>query len=309
MLLVAMSLLGCAGAEGTFNATNTVKDIIEYPAFAPFGRFVLPLEWGYEETMPLSRVSTLLPYHNHIETDDVIGTLDHMVDAIQAGNLSFHDIYTDAEKAKDATKQNSGLFFFKGKPGMPFVIVCAGGGFSYVGSIHESFPHAIALSQKGYNAFAIQYRTGGAELACEDLAVAITFVFQHAEELGVSTKGYSLWGGSAGARMAAYLGSYGPAAFGGDDLPRPGTVVMQYTGHADFTPQDPPTFAVVGTDDGIANPETMRRRIETLQSLGIDAEYHLYPNVRHGFGLGTGTSAEGWLDEAVVFWEKHMKEN
>lgn len=35
---------------------------------------------------------------------------------------------------------------------------------------------------------------------------------------------YSLWGGSAGARMAAYLGSYGLSAFGGDELPGPGTV-------------------------------------------------------------------------------------
>ena len=30
--------------------------------------------------------------------------------------------------------------------------------------------------------------------------------------------------------MAAWLGSYGPAAFGGDDLPQPSAVIMQYTG-------------------------------------------------------------------------------
>lgn len=31
----------------------------------------------------------------------------------------------------------------------------------------------------------------------------------------------------------------------------------------------------------------------------------LFPNLRHGFGLGVGTSAEGWIDGAVEFWEKH----
>ena len=36
--------------------------------------------------------------------------------------------------------------------------------------------------------------------------------------------GYSLWGGSAGGRMAAWVGSYGAAAFGGDELPRPAAV-------------------------------------------------------------------------------------
>lgn len=51
----------------------------------------------------------------------------------------------------------------------------------------------------------------------------------------------------------AWLGSYGPAAFGGDDLPQPGVVIMQYTGHSDYTENDPPTFACVGESDGIAN--------------------------------------------------------
>ena len=35
----------------------------------------------------------------------------------------------------------------------------AGGGFYYVGSIHESLPHALELSRMGYNGFALVYRT------------------------------------------------------------------------------------------------------------------------------------------------------
>lgn len=50
----------------------------------------------------------------------------------------------------------------------------------------------------------------------------------------------------------------------------------------------------------------MKQRIDSLDALGIDTEFHVYPNLGHGFGLGTGTSAEGWLDDAVNFWEKHM---
>ena len=152
----------------------------------------------------------------------------------------------------------------------------AGGGFIYVGAMHDSFPHAYELSKRGYNAFALIYRPG-AQTACEDLARAISFIFAHADELGVDTKDYSLWGGSAGARMAAYLGSYGPAAFGGNDLPRPGAVIMEYTGHSDYTKNDPPTFAVVGDDDGIANWRVMQRRLEILSNLGIPTEFHHYP--------------------------------
>lgn len=221
------------------------------------------------------------------------------------GETIFYDIYSDEEKRKDPRKRDTGLFFFHGKLDSPFAVCNAGGGFVYVGAMCDSFPQALELSKMGYNAFALIYRPG-AQTACEDLARAISFIFRNAEKLKVSTDCYSLWGGSAGARMAAWLGSYGPAAFGGDNLPRPGTVVMQYTGLSEYTRNDPPTFVCVGERDGIANWRVMERRVKNLASYGIDTEFHHYPGLIHGFGLGTGTVAEGWIYQAAEFWKKHM---
>ena len=140
----------------------------------------------------------------------------------------------------------------------------------------------------------------------EDLARAVSFIFEHAEELEVDTDCYSLWGGSAGARMAADVGSYGTAYFGGDDLPQAGCVVMQYTGHSEWQKTDPPTYVCVGTSDGIANWRTMQRRTEAMSAAGIPTEFHAYEGLSHGFGLGTGTIAEGWINDAVAFWEQQM---
>lgn len=70
----------------------------------------------------------------------------------------FYDIYSVAEKAADPRKKDTGLFFFKGRKGAPFAVVNAGGGFIYVGAMHDSFPHAYELSKRGYNAFALIYR-------------------------------------------------------------------------------------------------------------------------------------------------------
>ena len=142
--------------------------------------------------------------------------------------------------------------------------------------------------------------------ACEDLARAITFIFDHAAALEVDTNRYSLWGGSAGARMAAWLGTYGPAMFGGDDLPQLGAVIMQYTGLGEYSPSDPPTYVCVGDQDGIASWRVMKARLDALSAFGIDTEFHVYEGLCHGFDLGTGTSAEGWLDLAVRFWERQM---
>ncbi|WP_330585233.1 alpha/beta hydrolase [Parablautia muri] len=168
--------------------------------------------------------------------------------------------------------------------------------------MQDSFPHALELSKMGYNAFALIYRPG-TQTACEDLARAIGFIFENAQELEVDTECYSLWGGSAGGRMAAYLGAYGTAVFEGGDMPKPGAVVMQYTGHSEYSENDPPTYACVGTDDGIANWRAMQARLEAMSKLGIPTEFHAYEGLRHSFGLGIGTVAEGWLEDAVAFWE------
>ena len=47
----------------------------------------------------------------------------------------------------------------------------------------------------------------------------------------------------------------------------------------------------------------MERRLAALRQAGTAVEYRKYPNLGHGFGLGTGTSADGWIDEAIQFWE------
>ena len=297
---------GNMNTYGHLTVSNTVKDVVEHEAFAGFGQFILPAERRYNDDMPLADVASLLPYHNYVTGERAVETINTMIDYVNEGNRLFYDIYSEADKQADARKNNTGLFFFRGEPGRPFAIVCPGGGFSYVGAIHEGFPLAIALSEMGYNAFSIQYRTGGAQVACEDLAQAIDFIMRHAEELQVSTEDYSLWGGSAGARMAAYLGSYSTQGFIHATHERPATVIMGYTGHSEYTQNDPPTYVIIGEDDAIASPATMRRRVENLQALGIDAEFHLLPDLRHGFGLGIGTTAEGWEKDAVRFWEKYI---
>ena len=45
-------------------------------------------------------------------------------------------------------------------------------------------------------------------------------------------------------------------------------------------------------------------RIAAIKANGTDAMIEVFPGLSHGFGLGTGTVAEGWIDHAVTFWEK-----
>ena len=288
----------------TYTVDTKISDVIDDPVFGDYGRLIFPVDSGFYGGETLGELR--LTWYNNIFSDKTVEITNYMRDHAEAGDVIFYDIYTDEEKQSDPEKEDTGLFFFKGNPGEKFAVCNAGGGFAYVGAMQDSFPHALELSKRGYNAFALIYRPG-AQTACEDLARAISFIFAHAEELEVDTECYSLWGGSAGARMAAWLGSYGTGAFGEEILPQAGAVIMQYTGLSDYTENDPPTYVCVGENDGIANWRTMQNRLDAMSKFGIDTEFHKYPGLGHGFGIGTGTVAEGWLDDAVAFWEKQDK--
>ena len=277
-------------ASKMYTKKTKISDVISDDVFGNYGRLIFPVESEYYSGNTLEDLR--LAWYNNIDPDTTVEIVNYMKSLVMQGQTIFYDIYSEEEKAADPEKQDTGLFFFKGKEGEKFAVCNAGGAFAYVGAMQDSFPHALELSKKGYNAFALIYRPG-AQTACEDLARAIDFIFDNADELEVDTDCYSLWGGSAGARMAAWLGTYGASAFGADVKPRPGAVIMQYTGLSEYSEYDPPTYACVGDNDGIANWRIMKARLDAMSSVGIDIEFHHYSGLGHGFGLGTGTSADG----------------
>ena len=305
MPAIMLGLAGCSSggaetmrAERVTEATK-IADVVNNPAFGDYGRMIFPLNEYYYSGDTLGTLR--LTWYGYINPSRTVDVINYMLDEVHEGRKIFYPIYPD----DDPRAKSTGLFFFRGNRGAKFAVCNAGGGFVYVGAIHDSFPHALELSRRGYNAFALIYRPGY-ETACEDLARAIAFIHDNAAELGVDAEGYSLWGGSAGARMSAWLGAYGTESFGEKSYPRPSAVIMQYTGLNDVTGNEPPTYACVGTSDRIASYRSMRSYVDRIKANGTDAMIEIFTGLPHGFGLGEGTIAEGWLNNAVKFWEKHQ---
>lgn len=295
MILWGMNF-GTAYALNHVDANTKIVDVVNNPAFKDFGRLIFPTNSNYYSGTTLGNLR--LTWYSNINPVRTIDIVNYMLGQVNEGGEIFYHIYP----AGDPRRENTGLFYFRGRPGNKFAICNAGGGFVYVGAMHDSFPHALELSRMGYNAFALIYRPG-ADTACEDLARAIAFVHDNAENLEVDVKNYSLWGGSAGARMAAWLGSYGTESFGVAEYTRPSAVIMQYTGLSEVTGNEPATYNCVGTDDGIASYRTMQARVDRIKANGTNAEIEIFRGLSHGFGLGEGTVAEGWVNRAVKFWE------
>jgi len=250
-------------------------------------------------------------WHTGMSVQMMVNGVNRMIDDINAGECVFYPIYSDEEQSADPSKKLTALFFFRGKADAPFVVLCPGGGFRYVGSLHEGFPLAMEINKKGFNAFVLKYRVGqGETVASRDLIAAVRFIQNHAKELGVAPDDYSLWGGSAGARMCSNV-TYGEGGITRpDELLHPAASIIAYTyyaGKPDFTPDDPAAYFIVGTEDWIVPWKAVQERAEEMEAAGISVECHILKKLLHGFGVGVNTPAEGWMDQAITFWKKNMK--
>lgn len=293
--------------ENYYTENSKVTDVMRDPAYGDYGHLIFPVDIAISEDLELKDVEDILPWYSEVNPKKTVEIVNYMKDRVTDGEQIFYDIYSEEEKEADPAKEDTGLFFFRGDPGAKTAIVNAGGGFMYVAAMHDSFPQALELAKNGYNAFALIYRPG-ADTACEDLAKAIAYLHEHAQELQIDMTDYSLWGGSAGARMAAWLGSYGTAYFGEEEYPAPAAVIMQYTGLSSVTGHEAPTYACVGTSDYIASYESMEQYISRLRRNGTNAEIEVFTGLSHGFGLGEGTVADGWINRAMDFWQQNSSE-
>lgn len=149
------------GSYSHLTVDDSIRHIVDHPAFQGFAQHLLP--WNDNRRyydVPLSNVGILMPYHSHVQPGIVVDTLNHLIDEIIAGKRVFYEFYSEKQKRNEPAKSSTGLFFFRGKPGAPVAVICPGGGFSYVGSLHEGFPPAVEISKMGYNVFVLKYRVG-----------------------------------------------------------------------------------------------------------------------------------------------------
>ena len=294
--------------------TNSrIYDVMAHPAFGDWGHLIFPWDGAsrYSSSMTMKAVPELHLWHTNRNVQSMVDGVNRMIDDRNAGFQVFYDIYTDKEKAADTSKKLTGLFFFRGEPGKPFAVICPGGGFYYVGSLHEGFPLAMELNKSGFNAFVLKYRVGqGETVASRDLIAAVNYIQAYAAELEVAKENYSLWGGSAGARMCSNV-TYGEGGIRRpQELLSPAASIIAYTyyaGNPAFTRDDPAAYFIVGTEDWIVPWRDVKERAEEMEAAGIPVECHILKHTQHGFGVGTGTPAEGWMDQAVSFWRKNMK--
>ncbi len=269
----------------------------------------------------------------------ILEGMEFLSEKLEKGQV-FYDIYTEQEMEEDPAKRNTGLAIFPASGKRPYVMICPGGGYYSVCSLAEGYAIAKSVNEMGYPACVLVYRIGtDAQYPnpMEDLARAVRFMTEKAETFGMDPDGYALMGFSAGGHLAAAFGteSLGYARY---TVKKPACVILAYPvitmgplSHAgsreyllgkeecerkekqialsveeQVTADYPPVFVWQCEGDPSVPIANTRMLAESLKQASVPFIYETFPGEAHGWGLGTGTAAEGWLERALAFWGKNL---
>ena len=339
-LLLAGLPVEASAASGHLTVTpdTLVSDLRADPTFAASGVWTWQSAVDSPDTPEAG--TTLSDYVGANMAQDSADALNDLADTYEAGTQVTYKVYSPEEIAADATRDGVELYYWPSEvPGSKFVVVMSGNVLNNTANMSEGYATAWRLHQMGYAAFVLRYRVflkakDNAPVA--DLGNAVRFITTHAGQFNVQPENYALLGYSSGGHLAG--------VFSGDELgykhygvPKPGALLMGYpvndfaeikpVYHAvmdpascrwryywsdisgGITPDFPPTYFWYGKNDVslktlgyLFQGPAVRKALETN---GVPCEVHVYENAPHAIGTGNGTDAEGWMTDAVAFWEQH----
>ncbi len=249
-------------------------------------------------------------------------------------------LYSKEEIAEDKSKRHTKIVPFLIGENKPTVIICPGGAYEFVSFNNEGVEFANELNRNGYNAFMLVYRTGkNARFPApmEDLARAVSFAKHNQKKFGIDAEEFSLFGSSAGGHLCAYFGAryedFEKDYIGQKYSLRPKSIALSYpvislckethevTCHTllglhctEDERRDksveliasetyPPTFLWHCEGDRTVPISNSIRFDEKLSELGVKHCFNRYKHGGHGIGLGYGTTADGWIHDAIKFMQ------
>jgi endo-1,4-beta-xylanase len=204
------------------------------------------------------------------------------------------------------------------------VVLCPGGGHRELWVLHEGENVARWLADHGVAAFVLRYRLGREkgspykidEHALQDGQRAVRLVRSKSKDWGINPARVGMMGFSAGGEVVAMVCRNPDKGKEGADDPverescRPDFQGLVYSGpqgirQQTVTKETPPTFILVGDDDGALS--WLVEHYQALKKAGVSSELHVYAKTPHGFGYRpnktTVRPVDSWPQRFLEFLE------
>ena len=211
-------------------------------------------------------------------------------------------------------------------------IVLAGGGYNCVCTLPEDIPVSVDLFKKGFTVFSFVYPTkNDAKEASNCLNSFISFLFKNQEKMNIDMEDYIIVGFSAGAHLAASIGTnhLGVSSLG---LVKPKLLVLaypvitmkekaevgtknnllgtkpseedieKYSIEEHISSDYPNVFVWQCERDNVVDFSNSLLLVESLKKAEVDYRFESFNDDVHGYGIAKGKIADGWLDRMYQYY-------
>ena len=337
LLLVLALPAGAVSSAGlTITPETTMEQLRSDPDVAGSGI------WTYQQAIAdpsTPAAGTTLGEYVGNMAQDCAAAMDYLTDCYRQGRQVTYKVYMAEEIAAEANRNEVELYYFPSHTEKTkYVVVMSGNVLNKTSNLSEGYATAWQLHELGYTVFVLRYRVfqkASNNAPLDDLGNAIRYITDHAAEFGVQTEDYALLGYSSGGHLAGLFGSeeYGYRNYG---VPKPGALLLGYPINDFFeykpiyhmmmdpwvlqdryyewtisgavTDDYPPVYHWYGMDDYVFPllwyPAQRPALTRTLKKHHIPYKEVIYRRATHGVGTGINTDAEGWINDAVAFWEE-----
>lgn len=136
-----------------------MKEVRNNPGIKNSGFYTYSQDKDCPPGQALWEMTTVEGYTNEYVAEGCAKGLNLVIENYNNGVQVTHSFYTDAEKAADRTKNNTGLFYFPAKAeNAKFALILAGSGANESAELEEGACTAWQLHELGYAAFILRYR-------------------------------------------------------------------------------------------------------------------------------------------------------
>lgn len=215
------------------------------------------------------------------------------------------------------------------------VVVCPGGGYVGLASMHEGTMFAQWLNDQGIAAFVLKYRMPNKhkQVPLDDAWQAIRYVREHASEYGINPNKVGIAGFSAGGHLASTASTHYAtsgtntrpdfsilfypvitmdiATHGGSrtnllgDNPSLADLYL-FSNEKQVNNNTPPAILLLSDDDKVVLPENSTRYYNALKNNDIKATMYIFPEGGHGWGLNEGFKFHKEMTTLLASWLKDI---